>query len=75
MVGADVYLTAQPNPERCLDDVPRAIQGVLSRCATDAPATPDGPERAALYGAGETLQGLAFPDLAIPLADIFAVEE
>lgn len=37
--------------------------------------TPDGPERAALYGAGETLQSLAFPDLTLALDDIFRIED
>ena len=37
--------------------------------------TPDGPERAALYGSGETLQSLTFPDLTLALDDIFRIEE
>ena len=37
--------------------------------------TPDGPERAALYGAGEAAQSLAFPDLTLALDDIFRIEE
>ncbi len=37
--------------------------------------TPDGPERAALYASGETLQSLTFPDLTIALEDIFRIEE
>ena len=37
--------------------------------------TPEGPERAALYGSGETLQSLTFPDLTLALDDIFRIEE
>ncbi len=37
--------------------------------------TPDGPEREALYGLGETLQSLTFPDLTLALDDIFRIEE
>ena len=37
--------------------------------------TPEGPERAALYGAGQTLQSLTYPDLTLALDDIFRVEE
>lgn len=37
--------------------------------------TPDGPEQAALYAAGETLQSLTFPDLTLALDDIFRIEE
>ena len=37
--------------------------------------TPDGPERAALYAAGETLQSITFPDLTLALDDIFRIEE
>lgn len=37
--------------------------------------TPGGPERAALYGLGETLQSLTFPDLTLALDDIFRIEE
>ena len=37
--------------------------------------TPEGPERAALYGAGETLQSLTFPDLTLALDAIFRIEE
>lgn len=34
----------------------------------------DGPERVALYGAGETLQSVAFPDLTVALDDFFRIE-
>ncbi len=37
--------------------------------------TLDGPEREALYGLGETLQSLTFPDLTLALDDIFRIEE
>lgn len=37
--------------------------------------THDGPEREALYGLGETLQSLTFPDLTLALDDIFRIEE
>ena len=37
--------------------------------------TPDGPEQAARYGAGQTLQSEAFPGLTLALDDIFRVEE
>ena len=37
--------------------------------------TCDGPVREALYGAGQTLQSLTFPDLTLALDDIFRIEE
>ena len=37
--------------------------------------TPDGPERAALYGMGQTVQSLTFPNLMLALDDIFRIEE
>jgi len=37
--------------------------------------TPDGPVREALYGAGQTLHSLTFPDLTLALDDIFRIEE
>ncbi|MBV9850442.1 MAG: Uma2 family endonuclease [Armatimonadetes bacterium] len=37
--------------------------------------TPGGPERAALHGAGETLQSLTFEDLTLALDDIFHIED
>ena len=37
--------------------------------------TPAGPVRVALYGAGETLQSLTFPDMTVALDDIFRIEE
>ena len=37
--------------------------------------TSEGPVREALYGLGQTLQSLTFPDLTIALDDIFRVEE
>lgn len=37
--------------------------------------TPDGPVREALYGSGQTLQSLTFPDLTLALDDIFRIEE
>lgn len=37
--------------------------------------TPDGPEREALHGLGETLQSLTFSDLTLALDDIFRIEE
>ena len=36
---------------------------------------PNGTEREALYGLGETLQSLTFPDLTLALDDIFRIEE
>ena len=36
---------------------------------------PNGPERAALYGAGEAAQSLTFSDLTLALDDIFRIEE
>lgn len=36
--------------------------------------TPDGPVRAALYGAGQTLESITFPDLTLALDDIFQIE-
>ena len=37
--------------------------------------TPDGPVREALYGLGQMLQSLTFPDLTLALDDIFRIEE
>jgi len=37
--------------------------------------TPEGPVREALYGSGQTLQSLTFPDLTLALDDIFRIEE
>lgn len=37
--------------------------------------TPEGPVREALYGLGETLQSLTFPDLTLALDAIFRIEE
>jgi len=37
--------------------------------------TQDGPVREALYGAGQTLQSLTFPDLTLALGDIFRIKE
>ena len=37
--------------------------------------TPDGPERVTIYGAGQTVQSLTFPDLVVALDDIFRIEE
>lgn len=37
--------------------------------------TPNGPERVALYGMGQTVQSLTFSDLALALDDIFRIEE
>lgn len=37
--------------------------------------THDGPVREALYGLGQTLQSLTFPDLTLALDDIFRIEE
>ena len=37
--------------------------------------TPEGPVREALYGLGQTLQSLTFPDLTLGLDDIFRIEE
>ena len=37
--------------------------------------TPEGPERAALYGVGEAVQSLTFPELTLALDDIFRIEE
>lgn len=37
--------------------------------------TCDEPAREALYGAGQTLQSLTFPDLTLALDDIFRIEE
>ncbi len=37
--------------------------------------TPGGPIREALYGSGQTLQSLTFPDLTLALDDVFHVEE
>lgn len=37
--------------------------------------TPDGPEREALHGLGETLQSLTFSDLTLALDDISRIEE
>jgi Uma2 family endonuclease len=37
--------------------------------------TPEGPERVALYGAGQTLQSITFDDLTVALDDIFRIEE
>jgi len=37
--------------------------------------TTDGPSREALYGSGQTLQCLTFPDLTLALDDIFRMEE
>ena len=37
--------------------------------------TSEGPVREALYGIGQTLQSLTFPDLTIALDDIFRIEE
>ncbi len=37
--------------------------------------TPEGPVREALYGSGQTLQSLTFPDMTLALDDIFRIEE
>ena len=37
--------------------------------------TPKGPVREALYGSGQTLESLTFPDLTLALDDIFRIEE
>lgn len=37
--------------------------------------TPNGPERAALYASGQTLQSITFDDLTLALDDIFRIEE
>lgn len=37
--------------------------------------TPEGPVRAALYGTGQTLQSITFPELTLALDDIFRIEE
>ena len=37
--------------------------------------TSEGPVREALYGLGQTLQSLTFPDLTLALDDIFRIEE
>lgn len=37
--------------------------------------SPNGPERAAIYGLGETLQSVTFPELTLALDDIFRIED
>jgi len=37
--------------------------------------TSEGPVREAIYGMGQTLQSLTFPDLTVALEDIFRIEE
>lgn len=37
--------------------------------------TPNGPEQAALYASGQTLQSISFPDLRLALEDIFRIED
>jgi len=37
--------------------------------------SPEGPSRAALYGSGESVQSLTFPDMTLLLDDIFRLDE
>ena len=60
----------------CTVDVKECwLVGPLAETVEVLRLTPDGPERAAQYGAGQTLQSLTFPDLTLALDDIFRVED
>ena len=60
----------------CTVDVKECwLVGPLAETVEVLRLTPDGPEQAALYGAGQTLQSLTFPDLTLALDDIFRIEE